>query len=106
MPSGCISTIEFELCFLWCCEKFASIVILAFRGAYAESEPQELISAASFCVLLVQQIKQKVFVPLNKSLRIHLSVFKLFISVALYPLQKSSQGHLLLGSESFFLLLQ
>jgi len=56
--------------------------------------------------LLIEQVIEDVFVALNQSLRILLSVLQLLISVTLDPLQECSEGQLLRMAQLGLLLLQ
>jgi hypothetical protein len=87
LHGGCIGPVELKLGFLWGCEELASVVVLAFWGAYTQGKSEELVGSASFCVLLVKQVEEEILISLNKSLRVHLPMLQLLIAVSLDPFQ-------------------
>lgn len=67
--------IKWKLCLVYHhVVEFALEQFLSGGGSGAKSNFKELISAPSLHVLFVQQVKQQVFVALNQSLRVDLSV--------------------------------
>lgn len=68
-------------------EELALEVFGLVRRSSAESEPQEHVRPASLHVLLVEQVQQQVFVPLNQSLRVNLPMLQLLVAVSLNPFQ-------------------
>lgn len=89
---------------IWIVEQFAFEVLFLLRRPGTQCKSQEVICPPCFNILLVQQIQQKILVPLNKSLRVDLTMFQLFVTVSLDSLQKGSECLLLFSPELRLLL--
>ena len=75
---------------VWIVEKLAFEVLLLLRGACTKGKSEELVCTSCFHVLLIQKIKQKIFIPLDQSLGVNLSMLKLLVSISLDSFKESS----------------
>jgi hypothetical protein len=57
LNGGYTDPVELKLGFLWGREELASVVALAFWGAYTQGKSEELVGLAIFC-LFVKQIEE------------------------------------------------
>ena len=94
-----------KFCLIRIVEELAFEVFSPLGRSGTKSKSEEHVGTSCLHVLFVEQVQQKILVPLDKSLRINLPVLELLIPIPLNSLQKSSKSHLLPPSQLIFLTL-